>query len=295
MTALSALVVCTGAAWAGSGDPAGRVDPFIGTGGHGHTYPGATLPFGMVQLGPDTRLTGWDGCSGYHFSDDVVYGFSHTHLSGTGVSDYGDILLMPMTGEPHPDNGADAGPDLGYASRFSKSSERAEPGWYAVHLDDYEVDVELTVTERTGLHRYVFPEHMPAHVIIDLAHRDEVINSGLSIVGDREIEGFRRSTAWAKDQVVYFVARFSRPFDEAAVYRDLQRTDDRSVNGTDVRATLSFGHAGGPLLVQVGISAVDIDGARGNLEQEHSGWRFDEVRRAARERWNDALGRIEIR
>jgi predicted alpha-1,2-mannosidase len=295
MTALSALVVCSTAAWAGSGDPARHVDPFIGTGGHGHTYPGATLPFGMVQLSPDTRLTGWDGCSGYHFSDDVVYGFSHTHLSGTGVSDYGDILLMPMTGEPRLDNGAEAGPDLGYASRFSKSSERAEPGWYAVHLDDYDVDVELTVTERTGLHRYVFPEGEPAHVIVDLAHRDEVIDSALSVINEREIEGFRRSTAWAKNQVVYFVARFSRPFDGAAIYRDLQRTDDRHVEGTDLRAAVSFGRDGGPLLVQVGISAVDLAGARRNLEHEHSDWRFDEVRRAARERWNDAVGRVEIR
>ena len=156
-----------------SGEPVLQVDPFIGTDGHGHTYPGATVPFGMVQLSPDTRLTGWDGCSGCHFSDEVVYGFSHTHLSGTGVSDYGDILLMPMTGTPRVDNGAERGPDRGYASRFSKSTERAEPGWYAVHLDDYDVDVELTATERTGLHRYVFPEGRPSHVVIDLAHRED--------------------------------------------------------------------------------------------------------------------------
>ena len=291
----SALLACCGTLSAGSGEPARHVDPFIGTGGHGHTYPGASMPFGMVQLSPDTRLTGWDGCSGYHFSDAVVYGFSHTHLSGTGVSDYGDILLMPMTGEPRVENGAGTGPDSGYASRFRKSSERAEPGYYAVRLDDYDIDVELTVTERSGLHKYVFPASEPAHVIVDLAHRDQVISSELGIVGDRQIEGFRRSTAWATDQTVYFVARFSRPFIDAAIYRDLHSTGDRHVEGTDVRGVFSFGSAGGPLMVHVGISAVDLDGARRNLEQEHCGWEFDEVRRGARESWNQALGRVEIR
>jgi len=146
---------------AATADPAGEVDPFIGTGGHGHTFPGATLPFGMVQLSPDTRLTGWDGCSGYHDSDHVVYGFSHTHLSGTGIPDYGDILFMPLVGEPHLDNGHDTSPDRGYASRFEKSTERAEPGYYAVRLADYDIDVELTATERSGVQRYRFPAGRP--------------------------------------------------------------------------------------------------------------------------------------
>ena len=185
-------------------DPAGHVDPFIGTAAHGHTFPGATLPFGLVQLSPDTRLTGWDGCSGYHWTDDVVYGFSHTHLSGTGISDYGDILFMPLTGEPHLDNGHATGPDEGYASRFDKTTERAEPGYYAVHLADYDIDVELTATERSGLHRYRFPKGQPAWVVIDLTHRDEVLGSGLRLVGDDGIEGHRRSTGWARDQIVHF-------------------------------------------------------------------------------------------
>jgi predicted alpha-1,2-mannosidase len=275
-------------------DPARWVDPFIGTDGHGHTYPGASLPFGMVQLSPDTRLSGWDGCSGYHYSDDVVYGFSHTHLSGTGVSDYGDILLMPVTGEPRVSNGAELGPDAGYASRFRKSSERAEPGWYAVHLADYGVDVELTATDRTGLHRYVFPEGVPSHVVVDLAHRDEVIESGLRIVGDREIVGHRRSSAWATDQVVYFVARLSRPFEKAVIHVDLEPTEAREAAGRDLRAVLSFGNSGGPLLVQVGVSAVDLDGARRNLEREHAGWNFGAAKSSARARWNDALGRVAI-
>src|SRR5215510_3569033 len=133
------------------------VDPFIGTGGHGHTFPGATVPFGMVQLSPDTRLSGWDGCSGYHDSDRVIFGFSHTHLSGTGALDYGDILLMPITGAPRTANGAGGPPGAGYASRFDKSTERAQPGCYAVTLADSGIAVELTATERTGMHKYTFP------------------------------------------------------------------------------------------------------------------------------------------
>ncbi len=270
-------------------DPAGFVDPRIGTGGHGHTYPGATLPFGMVQLSPDTRLTGWDGCSGYHDSDRVIYGFSHTHLSGTGISDYGDVLLMPMTGAPKLENGAAAGPDQGYASRFEKATERAEAGYYAVELADYGIGVELTVTERAGFHRYRLPAGQPAHVIVDLEHRDRVVEAGLKVVDDREIEGFRRSTGWAEDQVVYFVARFSRPFTVAE-----RRSAESGLAEGDRVAALAFGDAGSELLVQVGISAVDVGGARLNLEAELPDWDFDAARRAARERWSETLGRVEV-
>ena len=152
------------------------VNPFIGTGGHGHTFPGATVPFGMVQLSPDTRLTGWDGCSGYHYSDHIIYGFSHTHLSGTGISDYGDILLMPTTGEIHFDAAPDE-PDRGYASRFSHQNETAHPGYYSVKLDDDNILVELTATTRVGFHRYTFPKTDRANIILDLAHRDKVLDS----------------------------------------------------------------------------------------------------------------------
>ena len=257
------LVLAGAVGAAEPGGPADHVDPFIGTGGHGHTYPGATLPFGMVQLSPDTRLTGWDGCSGYHDSDDVLYGFSHTHLSGTGISDYGDILFLPQTGEGE------------RTARFDKASERAEPGYYAVRLVDHAIDVELTVTERSGLHRYVFPQGQAAWVVVDLQHRDELRDLSLKIVSDREIEGFRRSTGWADDQIVYFFARFSRPFEV--------------VNGR-----FYFGEEGGELLVRVGISAVDTEGARRNLEEEQGERPFDEIRRDAREIWNTALGRIAV-
>jgi len=263
-----------------SGEPVDEVDPFIGTGGHGHTFPGATLPFGMVQLSPDTRLEGWDGCSGYHYSDDVIYGFSHTHLSGTGISDYGDILFMPLTGEPHLDNGHGGDPTSGYASRFEKGSERAGPGWYAVRLADYDIEVELTATERSGLHRYRFPEGAPAWVIVDLTHRDELLDFALRSVGEQEIEGFRRSTGWANDQPVHFAARFSRPFLKAEI--------------VGAKARLHFGEEGGELLLRVGISAIDIAGARRNLEAEQDERGFDDIRQAARAAWNAALGKIEI-
>ena len=278
-------------------DFASYVDPFIGTDAHGHTYPGATLPFGMVQLSPDTRLEGWDGCSGYHYSDTVVYGFSHTHLSGTGVSDYGDVLLMPSVGEIQLDNGAKGGPDTGYASRFEKRSERAEAGYYAVRLADPGIDVELTTTERTGFHRYGLPADQAAHVVVDLRHRDQVLEADMRITGEREIEGMRRSTAWAVDQVVYFVARFSRPFDaDGFVGPDGQR--HREMSGEQAVGALTFS-PGDELLVQVGISAVDIDGARANLEAELGAgqsmqWDFDAVRAEARATWNESLAKIQV-
>jgi putative alpha-1,2-mannosidase len=175
------------------------VDPFIGTGGNGHTFPGATMPFGMVQLSPDTRLTGWDGCSGYHYSDHLIYGFSHTHLSGTGISDYGDILLMPTAGKLSLSNRV-------YASGFSHKDETARPGFYSVKLDN-NVFVELTATLRAGLHRYTYPATDQARIILDLTHRDRVLDSGLRITGGTTFVGWRRSRSWAQDQIVYFRRR----------------------------------------------------------------------------------------
>ena len=154
------------------------VNPFIGTGGHGHTFPGAIVPFGMVQLSPDTRLTGWDGCSGYHYSDSIIYGFSHTHLSGTGILDYGDILLMPTVGGS-PDD---------YKSAFQHRNETASPGYYAVKLDDDNIFVELTATARVGMHRYTFPRTNDANIIIDLTHRDKVIDAGCESRAKRRLQ-----------------------------------------------------------------------------------------------------------
>ena len=267
------------------------VDPFIGTGGHGHTYPGAVAPFGMVQLSPDTRLSGWDGCSGYHYTDSLVYGFSHTHLSGTGVADYADLLLLPLTQAVAP------GPEPGPAVLFDKKTETAEPGYYRAFLSEQEVAVELTATERTGLHRYTFPLDAPGYLLIDLMHRDEVLNSGLRIVSDREIEGFRLSRSWAEEQHVYFVIRFSRPFAMEAVHHPESGglLDRKNYEGREVKALLRFAQSNEPLLVKVGISAVDAEGARGNLEAEAAGWDFDRVRRQTADRWRGVLDRIQVK
>ncbi|UCF04157.1 MAG: GH92 family glycosyl hydrolase [bacterium] len=272
------------------------VDPFIGTGGHGHTYPGVTLPFGMVQLSPDTRLTGWDGCSAYHYSDRVVYGFSHTHLSGTGCSDYGDVLFMPTVGEVRITRGGPEDTGTGYCSHFSHRRETAAPGYYSVLLGDYGIGVELTATKRCGFHRYTFPASEAANIIIDLQHRDPVIASAVRIIGSDEIEGFRRSDAWANDQHIYFVAKFSKPFRYFGVaLDDSLEMARRGASGRNVKAFLSFATGmDEQVLVKVGISAVDIEGARKNLEAEIPGWDFDGARTAANLAWNEALGCIRI-
>jgi len=261
------------------------VDPFIGTGGHGHTFPGATMPFGMMQLSPDTRLEGWDGCGGYHFSDSIVYGFSHTHLSGTGVSDYGDILFMPVLESGlQLNNGAD-GTD-GYRSPFTKNNEIAKPGYYRTLLDKHQIDVELTVTPRAGMHKYTFPaEADKGVVILDLKHRDKLLKSGFDKVSDTEIEGFRISEEWAKEQHVYFVAQFSKP---------ITKTSD-DVKGQGPVYGLHFDiEKEEPLYIRIGISAVSVEGARRNLQAEITDWDFEKYKNAANDAWEKQLKKIEV-
>src|ERR1700756_1795503 len=181
------------------------VKPMIGTGGHGHTFPGATVPFGMVQLSPDTRNNAsWDGCSGYHYSDSLIYGFSHTHLSGTGCSDYGDILLMPTMKKPSWDR-------TNFPAKFSHKNEKASAGYYSVKFKDEPITVELTTTTRAGFHKYTFAKDGSASVFLDLTHRDKLLEGEIKIIDDKTIEVFRRSEAWAKDQYVYAHIEFSKP------------------------------------------------------------------------------------
>lgn len=275
--------------------PADYVNPFIGTGGHGHTYPGATMPFGMVQLSPDTRLEGWDGCGGYHYDDEYVYGFSHTHLSGTGVPDLCDILLMPTTGEPRFNNGYDGKP--GYRSHFSHKNETASPGYYKVKLNDYGITAELTATERVGVHRYTFPASDKANILIDLFHRDDAKEASIRIIGNDEVEGMRASSGWANNQVVYFVAKFSKPFTGSSlasnnvVMPDKVAVDKRK----NVKLQLHFKTADGEeILVKVGISATSIAGARKNLEKEVPSWDFESVKENAKTAWNKELSKILV-
>jgi len=272
------------------------VDPFIGTGGHGHTFPGATVPFGMVQLSPDTRLTGWDGCSGYHFTDTHVYGFSHTHLSGTGVSDYGDILLMPFTGETNFNNGADGTNEkAGYRSSFKKDNEKAEPAFYKTHLDKYDIDVELSATERTGLHKYTFNKNEAKKLILDLVHRDQVTDSYLKITNENEIEGYRYSKAWAENQQVYFVIKFNQTIKDVVLEVDgEQKKDLKEANSKSIKAAFEFKESKGPLMAQVGISFVDIEGARSNLTAEFADWDFEKTKKASQAKWEKELSKIQV-
>lgn len=263
------------------------VDPFIGTGGHGHTYPGAATPFGMVQLSPDTRLEGWDGCSGYHFTDSVVYGFSHTHLSGTGIADYCDVLFMPTTGKPQFKN-------TEYSSPFIKKTEEAEPGYYKTHLDKYDIDVELTATTRVGVHRYSYPTTKEANIIIDLKHRDQVLDSWIEVVNDHEIRGMRRSKSWARDQYVYFYAKFSKPFKTSgiAVNDELQQ-GLKKADGKNIKLYLQFDNPG-EVISKVGISSVSVDGALNNLNAEMPDFDFKRVQKAAKAAWNIELSKIQV-
>lgn len=272
------------------------VDPFIGTDAHGHTYPGATAPFGMVQLSPDTRLEGWDGCSGYHYSDSLIYGFSHTHLSGTGVPDYGDILFQPYMRRAQFD-------PKEYAAPFDKKSERAEPGYYAVTLNSGTTDaisVELTATDRVGVHRYIYPaDREIGHMLIDLRHRDQVLASSMTVVNDHELVGYRFSSAWAKDQRLYFVIRFSRPFFNSKVIDLTQQIylSQRSVTSKGIVGLLDFYcYEGMPVVVTVGVSAVSVQNARANLDAECKDldYDFDKIKAQTQTKWAQQLGKIEL-
>jgi len=257
------------------------VNPFIGTGGHGHTYPGATMPFGMMQLSPDTRLDGWDGCSGYHYSDDEIYGFSHTHLSGTGVSDYGDILLMPTTKAIF-NNGADG--KEGYKSKFSHDKEIAEPGYYKVHLDDTNIDVELTVSRRSGIHKYSFNETQQDYIILDLEHRDQLLAHQIEQISPTVIQGFRHSKAWATNQKLFFYIELSH---------EVLLQYPASKNPTKTAMSI-HNPKNEHVYVKIGISAVDIEGAKKNLYEEIGDKTFNEVKKVAQETWENQLEKIVI-
>ena len=255
------------------------VNTFIGTGGHGHTYPGSILPFGMMQLSPDTRLEGWDGCSGYHYTDEYIYGFSHTHLSGTGISDYGDVLLMP-TNKINFNNGANG--KSGYRAHFSHDNETAEPGYYKVLLDSTNINVELTVSLRSGIHKYQYPDAENQYVVLDLEHRDKVLDHKINKLNDYEVNGLRHSSAWAKDQRLFYHLKFSHPIKDI-VYDDGEGTAiSKNYKFESKKAVLLFDNPNNePILVKTGISAVDEEGARKNLEAEIGNKDFETVKKEA--------------
>jgi predicted alpha-1,2-mannosidase len=280
-------------------DPLDYVNTFIGTGGHGHTFPGATVPNGMVQLSPDTRLAGWDACAGYHYSDTSILGFSHTHLSGTGIGDKGDVLFMPFTGKAKWMAGPEDNPDAGYRSRFSHERETASPGYYKVRLDDYKIDVELTSSSRAGFHRYTFDDASDAGLVIDLAHtihEHENPFTELRAISSTGIEGYKRTRGWASNHHVYFHAEFDKPFTVQLYQNGKEFTGKWAVAAGNVQAILRF-DTGGKNQVQakVGISSVDYEGARKNLDTEITDWDFDRVHGEARAAWADKLDTIQVK
>lgn len=278
-------------------DYASYVNPFIGTGGHGHTYPGAVVPNGMIQPSPDTRIDGWDACSGYYYADSTINGFSHTHVSGTGCCDYGDVLLMPTVGrqEYHP-LGKES-QRLAYASAFSHEREQAEPGYYSVFLDRYGVQAELTSTQRAAIHRYTFPATDEAGFILDLDYslqRQKNEDMCIEVLSDTEIRGSKKTVYWAFDQYIHFYAKFSKPFTYTLVTDSVKMGEGSALQPT-AKVLLNFStKKGEQVLVKVGVSAVDKDGAQRNVETEIPAWDFDAVRAAARQSWNEYLSKIDI-
>ncbi len=282
------------------------VNPMIGTSGHGHTFPGATVPFGMVQLSPDTHNEGWDWCSGYHYSDSSIMGFSHTHLSGTGRGELLDILLMPTTGEVKFNPGTRENPDSGYRSRFSHKNEIAKAGYYSVLLDDYQIQAELTATKRAGFHRYTFSKDEPGNLVIDLNHSvktDSILDGRIEIINDTLIVGSHRSKGWGEDgekyyvqHEVFFAIRLSQPLRKASFLVDGDTIENsKNVQGKIVKANLVFDiQKQNPLLIKVGISAVDIKGAINNVDTEIPNWDFEKVKLQASNEWNSLLSTFQV-
>ena len=272
------------------------VNVFIGTGGHGHTYPGAVVPHGAIQPSPDTRIYGWDACSGYYYNDSTINGFSHTHLSGTGCCDLGDVLIMPTVGEQDITQEEERGQTKAYASAFSHEREKAEPGYYSVMLDRYGIKAEITSTTRGAIHRWTFPKSEDAGVIVDLDYSlDDQTNIGmqLEVISDTEVVGHKMTKYWAFDQYINFYAKFSKPFTYTIVDDTVTVGDKQKPRR---KALLKFAgtEEGEVIYAKVGVSAVDIDGAKNNVLSEIPEWDFDGVKAAAHQRWSEYLAKIDI-
>lgn len=303
--------------------PASFVNPFIGTNEMGHTYPGATVPFGMVQLSPETDTIQYSigqgyikdvyrYCAGYQYSDKTIVGFSHTHFSGTGHSDLGDFLIMPTTGKVQLNPGTADNPESGYRSRFAHDSEKASAGYYSVLLNDYGIKAELTTSERVGFHRYTFPETNEANIILDMVsgiynYDGKVVWSSIRVENDTLITGYRQTQGWARERTMYFAMVLSKPIrnygcrDEAKVvymdfYRKFNTTKDfPEMSGRKLKTFFSFDtKAGEQILVKFALSSVSTEGALKNLETEIPHWNFDQVHQNAENAWNRELSRISI-
>jgi len=273
--------------------------PMVGTDAHGHTFPGATLPFGFVQLSPDTRWGGWDACGGYYYPDNTIQGFSHTHISGTGCTAMGDVLVLPMTGELNTPGTYKPLDDLRFRSHFSHNEELAQPGYYRVKLDTYDILAELTATAHCGMHRYTFPASHQSHILIDLVHGigNTPTAAELTIVNKHMVTGYRCVDGWAKGRLIYFALETSRPFKDFGLELDGKPLPQGQADakGKDVRGHLDFRTSKGEqIILRVGLSPTSVEEAEKNLRKEMPNDNFDAVREAARNIWNDNLSRIKI-
>ena len=278
---IALIAIMSGACSHSGGRLVDYVNPFVGTDAHGHTFPGATAPFGMVQLSPDTRVDTWDGCSGYHYSDSVILGFSHTHLSGTGCLDYGDVLMMPVT-----EYNADTLNRLLYQSEFSHQNEKAAPGYYKVLLDRWNVLVRLAAGDRCGMHVYDYKSLNGRNpkIIIDLEHRDELLDSQIEFDGNNAVYGFRRSKSWNEDQMLYFYIQFSQPVEN---FKPFGKNGALVVFSDDLTQIIS----------KVGISSVSVENAKANMESEIAPDNFDfnALLNTTQEKWEKFLSKIDVR
>jgi predicted alpha-1,2-mannosidase len=274
------------------------VDPFIGTGGHGHTYPGATVPFGMLQISPDNGISKWDWCSGYHYTDSITIGFSHLHLSGTGIGDLNDIRFMPVNKVVDLTKDIKSRDDIPYKSTYRHQDETANPGYYSVKLLDHKIKAELTSTLRTAYHKYTYSKGDIQSVVIDLGFAinwDRTIASQINIVDDNTISGYRNSTGWAKNQKVFFLAKFSKPITKYNLVHDGQKLENTEVVGEKTFAQLFFdASTGNELQVKVGLSSVSIENAIINMADSNDNFDFDKIKDEAEVEWNNKLASIEI-
>ena len=272
------------------------VDPFIGTGGHGHTYPGATVPFGMLQVSPVNGISEWDWCSGYHYSDDVAIGFSHLSLSGTGIGDLADILFMPVNKAVDLSTNPISRDSIPYKSSYSHKNEKATPGYYQVFLENHNVNVELTTSKRTAYHKYTFKEGDTQSVVINLGFAinwDKSIETFLKVEDEHTISGYRNSTGWAKNQKVFFVAKFSKPIVNYKLYADGNTTDKDLVKGIKTSTQLFFdGAKNKELLAKVALSSVSVENAKDNLDAKEE--TFETTKSEAETLWNSALSQIVV-
>lgn len=263
------------------------VDPYIGSDYHGHVFVGANVPFGAVQLGPNNPTQGWDWCSGYHYSDSILIGFAHTHLSGTGIGDLGDILFMPVSGDFVPSKNDKE--QYSWQAKYTHQNETVKPGYYAIEIEKYNIKAELTATERVGFHKYNFKNEGNSKVVVDLKYGtgwDNLTKGEIKKIGNNSIQGLRFSKGWANDQRVFYYTEFSKEIKNFEIIKS-----DKNIG--EITAIIEF-EGNGELLAKTAISPVSIEGATNNLSTEIAGWDFDSVSNSANEKWNTELGKIKI-